>query len=1162
MANQKAQRSEIELPFLLNLQEDKPRVASDFRSAEHLNAPYLNGMHMPLWKKEATYSGTRPVWDYKNNEYRIEDGFLTKNGKDLFAVENKHFKREDVTEEFSQYIAFDFSEDGQLAKMEWDTATKSVKFTFGNGVMFQNNIFVNGVLLGARVRVISNTAIGVLIYEVGNKNYMLYMNLTANRKVTRDLVWCTAQPKRSVDGAFDIAEQPLKNPAPLINIANPLPNVYAVSMLSSSGEVLYTRREGYYTFVDINGTYIDGKDWKAANGSSTETIKNYQTSNFLFSYQTSTMQELLTVHNRNGKWYYNNNPTVEVPDSQSIAFGPTMISDTFTYEGVVYQCYNVIRYTNRIILNSSVDNLYGKAASIKINLSDGHSLSNTYTNNTVSFDHSEVSWLSSKIKPASGILTYNSQPYSIVDFSKVYTITTDTTPTTKQAAYITTPNVFLDNGNMYSWYTIPSASEDSSLFAITFPKDSLIVESAKLKSINTTNKTFTFDIIEAHLVNDYSLYGRSNSIAIGQNFWSSSLKTNSAGVRTPYQTYIQKETAEKFSETVKYTEYSNSNCTDMLYYSGTCPRNDHVFYKYASASSEDIAWFNPGGFRAPLKDNWYILYYIDASGSVSMQGLSYADDVNKMGTLVTPFASISDTEYIAASKDFLVYCDSHNKYYKVSIEDCAKLSSIIDNRFIVINTTSYWNMWDAMDNRKYHYASDYNNRTKLGLTRTTYRADPLKYYTLIDRRKYATAINSNYNLLPRLPVTSMIPASFALGHILSNFIMTDYIHTNNCIADGARELQPIDVFLQGTLATDTNIAYNTSIRATTNGDQFFRNANISDTSFSDSKSIMFITDIFTTFINGAGNNDFAVEGVAKYPLIYNNQNKPMFLYNFVSGIDVDNVRWFFIIQGQYYAIIGNKLYAMIYSNGMISQSDAIVDIRDLKYVGNTSAIAFFVNPYTKQMYSFTGDANMQQLFDAGKYHFKWDESGEDLYHFYDESTQSVYIGTEEGLLVLGPQNTYVLEDYKNVEDIEFVDGNIHIVEPNKTTSLRYYHDKDDFEALPIQLETSFFGLGANEITSIDRWNITFYDPDHRDMDIYLQVRSLTDVSTMAEEKKIHINTNDWDKWSHSKLISFTPSIIKGQGIRLSIKSPAAIQKIVPHVMDNKISTPVNNKFSV
>ena len=183
--------------------------------------------------------------------------------------------------------------------------------------------------------------------------------------------------------------------------------------------------------------------------------------------------------------------------------------------------------------------------------------------------------------------------------------------------------------------------------------------------------------------------------------------------------------------------------------------------------------------------------------------------------------------------------------------------------------------------------------------------------------------------------------------------------------------------------------------------------------------------------------------------------------------------------------------------------------------------------------------------------------------WYDKGTQSIYIATDEGLLVFGPDNTYCLEGYKDVHEIVFVDGDIHIIEnTGKETILRYYHDRDGYEPLRIELETSFWGLGAGQSTNIDRWSITLYDTEHKEQDIYLKVRTLTDVSTQTEEKKLHINANDWDKYTHSVLINFTPALIKGQGVRLSIKTISNIQKIVPSVQDNKTPTPTNSRFQI
>lgn len=1174
MANQKAIRSEVEFPPLLNLQEDKPRIASDFRSVEHNNAPYINGMLTSLWKKDYEFTN-RPVYDYENNRYEIDKGWLTKNGEDLFAVENKHFEKVDVTEEYNKYMAFDLDMDDQLAYMEWNTGLNSAKLVYGNSVLDTGPLYANGVILTARVRCFNNgngqkECVGVIVYEVDTAQKIIYLETLHSKVEKHDLVWYFTQPKPSTSEAFKKASLTVLNPSPIINIC-PLKNdSVGVSMVSNYGDVLFTRKEGFYTFIhwneDSSNSMHWGQDLLPQSGSATETIKNYQIANFTFDVQNTSMVDYVDVYKRDGVWYYASNPDEVVPDSDSIYFYPTYLpNQKVIYDGKEYQMYRAKRYTNRVSFTSYVDNTYGKSVYITVYFSDGTTSEKTqFSSNKVSITHESDSWYESKIRVDKIDIDFGGTTYSTNSISN-YSIMQESDPEVISASYIVAPNVFLDNGNMYSFYTIPSGSETESTQPMTLPENCLIIESGTLNAFDTTNHTYSVNAIEAHLTNSFCPYPRENSIAVGQNFWNSSIKFASNGIRTPYDIYVAKTAAETISESIKYTEYSNSNCSDMLYYAGTCPRNDQKFYLYATNNSEDVAWFNPGGFRAPLKNGtpWNILYYVDSTGAVAVQGVSYSKDDKAMGTLVTPFASPAKVQYIAGGKNSVIFVDGHERIYRIDIKDGAEISSIFDNHYIIVNTTSYWNMWDAQRLRKFHYATDYNNRAKIGYTRSVYRARNADLYTLLRSRQMASAINPNYSILPRLPVSSVIPGAVALAHWVSTQDYIENIHIYNSICEEARETQSIDIFCQGADTSNVAVMYVASVKPYISGNQIYRDSNLELTSYSDSKAILAVADILSKFIDGAGNHSLIVEGSSKYVLTYNNQNKPTFLYSLVSGIDVDDVKWFFVIQGQYYAVIGEKLYAMIYSNGLISQSDAIVDIRDLKFVGNTPAIAFFVNPYTKQVYSFTGDANLQSIFSAGKYHFQWADPDKELKHFYDESTQSIYICTDEGLLVFGPDNTYCLEGYKDVHEIVFVDGDIHIIEnTGKETILRYYHDRDGYEPLRIELGTSFWGLGAGEITSINQWDVVLYDIEHKEQDVTVQVRSLTDVSVQAEEKKVHINTNDWDKYTHSVLVRFVPKLQKGKGIRLTVKTISNIQSIVPHVMDNKTSQPSNSKFSI
>ena len=286
MSNQKAQRQQIEFPLLLNLQEDRPRVASDFKSVEKANAPYINGMYSPLWKKESTYIN-KPVWDFKNNKYEIVDGYLTKNDENLFAVDDYHFEKEDVTEEYSKYLAFNFDSDGTLAHLDWTTESNTLDFYYRGYHLSKVALFTNGILLASRVRVFdSTTAIAVVVYEVENKLFMVYMNTATNAVQVEEVKWYSFVPKSNTSQAMNtrVSEITLNSVSPIIYIANPLTDVYAVSLVSNKNIILYTRENGYFTFVDNDGTYISGADFISTDGSSTETITEYKLSNFSFSW--------------------------------------------------------------------------------------------------------------------------------------------------------------------------------------------------------------------------------------------------------------------------------------------------------------------------------------------------------------------------------------------------------------------------------------------------------------------------------------------------------------------------------------------------------------------------------------------------------------------------------------------------------------------------------------------------------------------------------------------------------------------------------------------------------------------------------------------------------------------------------------------------------------
>ena len=291
-----------------------------------------------------------------------------------------------------------------------------------------------------------------------------------------------------------------------------------------------------------------------------------------------------------------------------------------------------------------------------------------------------------------------------------------------------------------------------------------------------------------------------------------------------------------------------------------------------------------------------------------------------------------------------------------------------------------------------------------------------------------------------------------------------------------------------------------------------------------------------------------------YSLIYYD-NYPTMSYRASTGIS--RVESMFVIQGQFYAIIDNKICNVTYSSGAIASKDPIIDITGMKFVGNNPMIAFFWSERYRSFYSFTGDADLSHIYNANKF---YDLSGN---YYYDESTQSIFVPTDKGLLVFGPKNTYLLEQFTNTTNVMFSSDNITHIEDNGTDYSMTYYATEGYEVNNVVLESSFYGTGATESTSIDRWNITLYDLEgtHPSGEVKVSVRSLTDITVKSEEKTIKITPDMWDRWSNSILITYNPKLIKGQGIRIYVNSPFIIQSITAHVMDNGIGT-LSNKRSM
>lgn len=741
------------------------------------------------------------------------------------------------------------------------------------------------------------------------------------------------------------------------------------------------------------------------------------------------------------------------------------------------------------------------------------------------------------------------------------------------------PCVFLDNGFIYNI----SAFTQSSSTLVNLNNKIGILSGSGSYSINNDG-TIQVPVIDDMInLDDTGVNGfwniRSNSFIFQQNYIAQMYKFTT-GTITPAE--LAAGTVE--NQGAYNLEIYNSNVTDLKVqpgssrYTGFNYYGDFLYHGSTTGAPEDRLVYCTIGARTKINNNdgdncFNALLNTTTDNTCFFQGLSWANG-DDIGTLITPWQEVSEDFYIAARGNKCIYKTKYDEIVLIERTAGFELTPVNNNKFIICNTDNYWNLYDSERDRWFHYASDWNFRVLGGYegiralsstesvsnTHRMYFADAYTFWfrnigASVNNTIARTASRTNFSNPNIYPVASWQTPVYAKARLYTEEL--SFYGANEPDAEDT-EVLGIDVYYTKYPNVTTSGIGDAYYQFTyVNGNEKFKSNLNGVTYVITSSSTMFINpSLLATYLDGAGNNDLIRDLKEYYTQNYYN-NKPTFIYAVSS--EVNGADAFFVIQGQFYAIIGNKICSVSYSDSVLTSKDPIIDINGMKFLGNTPMIAFFWSDRYKAFYSFTGDASLEHLYNGSK--FSNGISGD---HYYDYSTQTIYVPTDKGLLCFGPKNTYILERFKDTTNVQFTDDNItHITDNGNDYSLVYYPE-DGYQVYNVNLESSFFGIGATESTSIDRWNITLYDTEgtHPAGEVKYGVRSITDITVKSEDKTLKITPDMWDKWSNSVLIAYNPKLIKGQGLRLYVDSPFIIQQITAHVMDNGTGTAVNKRASV
>lgn len=1168
MSNSKANRTTLQWPPVIDLKSNSGSVDTTFKYYKKINTPYLNNMLSPLYKRNGS---NKAVFDKQGNKYSISQDILYKNNEELWTIENKKFVRTNVTNHFKDYLSFDISGSNE-ATLSFNDSDNTVTLNYRDGNLVSPQLFDEGAIVTSRVRIVNNYAIAVVYFTDNSNEYIQYMKYKPGDyyQIRLTATWYTQYARTNPTGTYTPTAITIKNADPIIFITGLINDTIGVSLISDYGNVVNPVQTGFITFADKgNNLYVfNGTDLKPASTASSESVTStYNNYFYITASNTQTNQSGACLRDPDDSTVYYDYSTEGVvgdPMNFPIDYTPTNTGETVEINGVTYGKFRYNRV--QLVENTRVacpSNPYpADTWSIIITYKNGDTITQTseapntaidytrtrynYGSGTaqVGMDSVQINW-----KGETGIV-----PKSYWGRSAYLMSYTETSIQTVN--WLVAPNVFFDDGKMYSFwrFTVSTASS----WPMQLPAGNRIIESCQITQLDDSTPgsiVYSFTTNESiNITSDYNV-PRSIGYNINQGLFEATVKLNNTATQYPNA----HATSATVSASYHWLEYMNSNSTELRYFPGTSRYT--AFNYYANAANikdntdgtaaggrEDYAVYVVSGFRAQLGNtHWNILVNTSLGGTSLPNGISYSGYLTEMGTLVTPWASIDDDTYVVADETRVIYRDNSNRWWQISIDDDVELYTLLDDRYIIINTTSYWNCYDSVLNRKFHYATDYNGRALHGSSTASYMSGD-QYYS----RLCANAINAAYVIQPRLAVTSLI-----LPYVGRVRVKVDDIKAFNSTCPEDNDTQGIDIYYGGQAGETESTWPSCKYQFTLYPYQVpvsKKNFSLERTTYaiSTASSSLVSPNIFTQYVNNPGNRDAVKEIDSFYTLIYIiNNSTPIFAYSNTS--EALNVTDFFCLQGQFYAVINDKIYSIVYDDGVISEQDAIIDIRGMQFIGANPRIAFFWSSQQRAIYSFTGDALLQHFAAASEITGLYSANSDlDSRYFYDESSQSIFVPTTYGLFVIGPNNHYLLPEYTKVTNVQFSDDDLtHITNDGITDDISYY-PRDEFDAIPADLESDWWGQGDENIGIIDRWQIVLYDITGTSPKTYVKVgtRSLNDISATSEIKELTINPADWDKWSHSVLINYNPKLIKGKATRLLVETPMIIAEITAHAATN------------
>lgn len=526
-----------------------------------------------------------------------------------------------------------------------------------------------------------------------------------------------------------------------------------------------------------------------------------------------------------------------------------------------------------------------------------------------------------------------------------------------------------------------------------------------------------------------------------------------------------------------------------------------------------------GGTISTIEDNVRALYH-----GGELQGISIANDRETVGTMLCTMSEIDSNFPITVRRvgdiTYIYYKDTNAwNCIKVTPDTDKAVLKVLNDDYILVNTTDYYNCFSISSRQWYHYGSDWNDRAVFSCINNVpkdNRTNLQSYINNCESYYFATAQAANYEAL-NTPFISTIFASYAglLPKSKSNI-------TCNIVAGGTPNGQDIDVYYGKNADYGSAPIYVASYDYSLDTLTKYINNRLDNTNFAFSFTLT--PSIFAEFIKGFINQGIIIDNNHSYIQVFVNNVKPVFAINFVSQLE--GITSAFIIQGQYFVVINGSIYR--YNNGAV---DAIVNIDNMLFIGNNPYMALFWSATNKTFYRFTGDNQLYPIVQA-------DEVDTIKHTSFNPNTLSIYIITDKDILILG-QDTLVKLPYTEYDRcFPLVNGAAF---SGKDSTLEISYNKlDGYDIIPIELETELYGYGNSLKAVNDCVYLRLYDEDMKTGKVEVSSETLNEISKVSQKKEYSITKDMWDKESKTVFLRYQPQNQAATGFSVRIKSPFAI----------------------